>query len=178
MLCECCQEQDASIHVTQVVNGESREVHLCESCAEEHGLNVQGAMSVPELLFGMTQGRTDAAAPSKACPHCHLRQTDYKKRGRLGCPACYETFAEELAPMLASMHHAVEHKGKVPKRHPAAAAAAGPAAAPDAAPAHGAAAPAPGSEREDLLRQMEIALKAEDYETAAKLRDRLKELGA
>lgn len=156
MLCECCQEQDATIHVTQVVNGESREVHLCEACAEEHGLNVQNAMSVPELLFGLTQARGDKASPAKACPQCHLRQTDYKKRGRLGCPGCYEAFAEELAPMLASMHHALEHKGKVPQQHRTA---------------------APAVTREELLRQMETALKAEDYEAAARLRDRLKELG-
>jgi protein arginine kinase activator len=57
MQCECCQEHEATIHLTQVLNGESRELHLCEECAEEHGLNVQGAMSVPELLFGMASGR-------------------------------------------------------------------------------------------------------------------------
>ena len=157
MLCECCQEREATIHVTQVVNGEGRELHLCEECAEEHGLNVQGAMSVPELLFGTGPTRGEAAAPAKACPQCHLRKTDYKKRGRLGCPACYDTFAEELAPVLAAMHKGTAHTGKIPRRFRES----GPAGTPRA------------TRREDLLRQMEAALKAENYEEAARLRDRL-----
>ena len=53
MLCECCQEHEATIHLTQVVNGQSKELHLCEECAEQSGLNLQGVMSLPEVLFGI-----------------------------------------------------------------------------------------------------------------------------
>jgi hypothetical protein len=69
------------------------------------------------------------------------------------------------------MHHALEHKGKAPQRH----------RPPDAPPAGGGPPPAPvaaGATREELRRRLEAALQAEDYETAAQLRDQLKELGA
>jgi protein arginine kinase activator len=148
MLCECCQEQEATIHVTQVADGKARELHLCAACAEEHGLDLQQAMSLPEMLLGVAASVREPGGPDKTCPHCHLRQSDFKKSGRLGCPRCYETFAEELAPMLASMHRGQRHAGKTPGR------------------------------QAGLQRQLDAAVQAENYEEAARLRDRLKEQGA
>ena len=159
MLCECCQQHDATIHVTQVTDGKSRELHLCEHCAEESGLNVQNVMSLPEMLFGMAGvAEEDKESAARSCPGCHLRGADLKKTGRLGCPQCYRTFAKELAPMLAAMHKGVHHAGK--------------------SPAHGAAgvsAVAPEG-LDDLRRQLVEAVRAERFEEAARLRDRIREL--
>lgn len=115
MKCEVCGEQKATVHVTQVVDGKVRELHLCEECAEQGGVNVQNAMSLPDLLLGM--GKEDAPAAAgedRACPNCHMRRSDFKKTSRLGCPTCYATFAEELQPLLASLHKGLQHVGKVP----------------------------------------------------------------
>ena len=160
MLCECCQQHDATIHVTQVTDGKSRELHLCEHCAEESGLNVQNVMSLPEVLFGIA-GATeeDKEAAARSCPGCHLRGADLKKTGRLGCPQCYRTFAKELAPMLTAMHKGVRHVGKSPS-HGAAGIS---AVAPDGL--------------EELRRQLSEAVLAERFEDAARLRDRIRELG-
>ena len=157
MLCECCQQNDATIHVTQVVNEKSRELHLCEDCAEQSGLNVQSVMSLPEILFGMGTPADPNKEPDRSCPHCHLRASDFKKTGRLGCPRCYETFADELAPMLAAMHRGTRHAGKTPS----------------AARGAGKVETTP----EALRQQLADAVKAEDYERAARLRDLIRESG-
>lgn len=160
MQCECCQQHEATIHVTQVVNGASRELHLCESCAEESGLNVQGVMALPEALFGMaTPSAEDQESAARSCPACHLRGADFKKTGRLGCPQCYRTFAREMASMLSAMHKGTRHAGKVP--------------------GHGATVPLVADHtgrREELRRQLDEAVRAEQFEEAARLRDQLKEL--
>ena len=158
MLCECCQQHEATIHLTQMVNGQSRELHLCEDCAEESGMNVQNVMSIPEMLFGLGAGDTSAggeAPVGKTCPHCHLRGCDFKKTGRLGCARCYETFEADLAPMLAAMHKGTRHTGKIPVDHQRALER--------------------GVVRDDLKAKLATAVRGEQYEEAARLRDLLRE---
>lgn len=161
MLCECCQQHEATIHLTQMVDGKTRELHLCEDCAEESGMNVQSVMSIPEILFGMGTAESGAAdegrGGGKGCPHCHMRGRDFKKNARLGCPRCYDAFSAELAPMLAAMHKGPRHVGKIPESR------------------------RQGLENEgrveSLRKQLEEAVKAERFEEAALLRDQLREAG-
>ncbi len=154
MLCDSCHQRESTIHVTQVVDGNARELHLCPECAEESGLNVKNVMSIPEMLFGMAAGEDSAEMLKKTCPYCHLRGSDFRKGGRLGCPGCYEAFREELQPMLAAMHKGMEHKGKVPQVEREARQVA--------------------SRAEELRKALETAIRREDYEEAARLRDRLR----
>jgi protein arginine kinase activator len=151
MLCESCQQHEATIHVTQVINEKSRELHLCEECAEETGLNLQGVMQLPEILFGMADAEDGVKGTDRSCPSCHLRGSDFKKTARLGCPHCYEAFEQELRPMLGAMHKGVLHKGKTPvcERRVI------------EAKAH----------LDDLRRQLDAVIEKEDYEAAARLRD-------
>lgn len=155
MLCDSCHQRESSIHVTQVVEGNSRELHLCSECAEESGLNVKNVMSIPEMLFGMAGGDDTSEMLKRTCPHCHLRGSDFRKGGRLGCPRCYEAFREDLRPMLSAMHKGMVHKGKVPR---------GERRVMDAV-----------SRVEELRRALDAAIKREDYEEAARLRDRIRE---
>jgi protein arginine kinase activator len=159
MLCECCQKNDATIHVTQLVNNQSRELHLCEGCAEESGMNVQNVMSIPEILFGLGASETkeEGQASTTSCAHCHMRGCDFKKTARLGCPHCYEAFAEELGPMLAAMHKGVKHIGKIPEYLKQSL--------------------EKNALCEDLQRKLEGAIRDEKYEEAALLRDRIREAG-
>lgn len=155
MLCESCQQHEATIHVTQVINGNSRELHLCEGCAEDTGLNLQNVMSLPEILFGMADSDEGKKALDRSCPGCHLRGSDFKKTGRLGCPRCYDTFAQELLPMLGAMHKGLRHAGKVPACEIASREA--------------------DSRLTALRNQLDAAIKKEDYEAAARLRDLIRE---
>ncbi len=198
MICECCQENEATIHLTQVIEQNAREVHLCAACAEKNGLNLQSAMSLPEMLFNLAAGKAGGAGapaiPEKSCPQCHLRTSDFKKNGRLGCPVCYESFAGELRQVLAGMQCGPAHKGKQPRHAPPAPPAAPVSAVPtvpparrkrkaaaasDAAPltadqpATAQAAATPAVPRKTLERQLAEAIRSENYEEAARLRDTL-----
>jgi protein arginine kinase activator len=87
---------------------------------------------------------------------CGFTQADFKKTGRLGCSTCYITFAEGLGTLLKAMHKGTEHVGKVPRR------------------AHRAV------ELSDRMRSLNESLQKavaeENYETAASLRDQIKQL--
>jgi protein arginine kinase activator len=87
---------------------------------------------------------------------CGFTQADFKKTGRLGCSVCYVTFAEGLGSLLKAMHKGTEHVGKLPQRAYRA------------------------IERDDRMRalteDLEKAVKEENYESAAALRDQIKQL--
>jgi protein arginine kinase activator len=156
MLCESCQQHEATIHVTQVTDGNSRELHLCEECAEETGLNVQTVMSLPEILFGMSGTDEASKGVDRHCPRCHMRGSDFKKTGRLGCPHCYEAFTQELQPMLAAMHKGPKHTGKVPVLE---------RKVMDLA-----------ARLDGLRKRLDLAVVNEDYEEAARVRDLIREV--
>jgi protein arginine kinase activator len=157
MQCELCKEHEATVHLTQVVGSEVKKVNLCEGCAAKSGLDIKGTISITDLLMGLSGAGQPAAraAPGRdrACPRCHMRREDFKKTGRLGCADCYATFAEELAPMLHQMHRAQQHTGKVPARESQRAQAT--------------------AETSALHRALEKAIAEENFEEAAKLRDRI-----
>ncbi len=161
MQCELCKEHEATVHLTQVVGSEVKKVNLCEACAAKSGLDIKGTISITDLLMGLSGGpalaggKPPRAAPEteRACPRCHMRRADFRKTGRLGCADCYETFVEELAPMLHNMHRAHQHTGKIPARESKRVQSTAEAAA--------------------LQKALEKAVAEENFEEAARLRDRL-----
>ena len=117
MTCEICKEHEATVHLTQVVDGAIRKLHLCEECAAKSGFDVHGPISITDILLGMgMQKEAAGAAPERSCSRCHMRRTDFKKTGRFGCAECYEAFIDELPPLLKAMHRSDRHVGKVPLR--------------------------------------------------------------
>lgn len=159
MKCEICKAQEASVHLTQVMEGEVRKLHMCEECARKGGINIENPVSISDLLLGL--GKEEPveeapAAPDRACPVCHLRQADFRKTGRLGCPECYAAFATELAPLLRQMHRRDHHVGRTPQAMPGGVPAAEEAAA--------------------VQEALDRAVAEERFEEAARLRDRLQAL--
>ena len=121
MLCEKCNEREATVHLTQVIEGSVQKLHLCEECAAESGFDLQGPVSITDILLGMGGGQPEEESPAvetaeRTCPVCHMRRADFKKMGRLGCPACYDVFGDELATLLKAVHRSDRHVGKVPAR--------------------------------------------------------------
>lgn len=159
MLCDRCKENEASVHLTQVVNGVVEKLHLCESCAAEAGFDLQGPVSITDILLGLGGAKPQEQAEpvvEKICPQCHLTLSEFKKRGRLGCARCYEIFRDELAPLLKAVHRSDHHTGKIPSQHRGRVKHA--------------------QEITDLQRELEEAIAREDYEKAAKLRDRIRKI--
>ena len=42
MLCDNCKKNEATVHMTRVVNGKKSERHLCNACAKQQGEDFGG----------------------------------------------------------------------------------------------------------------------------------------
>jgi protein arginine kinase activator len=90
MQCDVCQKNEATVYLTQIVEGKMQKVNLCESCAKEKGVSDPTGFAMADLLLGLgaTQQIEHAGQPAQKCPVCGFTQVDFKKTGRLGCSAC------------------------------------------------------------------------------------------
>src|ERR1044071_8120839 len=119
MVCDICKQNVATVRLTQMVEGKTKKVDLCESCSKEKGVDDPTGFSLADLLLGLgaAQEMAQAAAGSDLkCPSCGFTQADFKKTSRLGCAECYTTFAEGLEGLLKSMHKGTRHVGKAPQQ--------------------------------------------------------------
>src|SRR5438105_2935215 len=124
MKCDACNENVATVHLTEIVNKKKKELHLCEECAREKGVSVkaqflpQEAAPEPAAVEKAVTGavaQARAEDTSVACPVCGLTFAEFRASGRLGCANDYVAFKKGLLPLLEKIHgHVVEHKGKVP----------------------------------------------------------------
>ncbi len=195
MKCQNCGTNEANVHLRQSVNGQVTEYALCSHCAEQlgvggmfadfgsfggfGGLGLMGGFEpfggLESLLGGMFgQSKAKTLPKITRCKVCGSSFDDISARGKVGCAECYELFADRLAPSIDRLHNRARHVGKLPGRPSAAGEKAKPAApAPKAAPA---AEKAPPETLESLRVQLRAAVAAEEYEKAAVLRDRIKEM--
>ena len=115
MQCDVCQSKEATVFLTQIVDGKMQKVNLCESCSKEKGVNDPTGFALADLLMGLGAAQEiDKNPGSQKCPVCGFTQADFKKTGRLGCSACYVVFADGLTGMLKNMHKGTVHTGKSP----------------------------------------------------------------
>jgi len=170
MQCEICQENPASVYVTdltfgpEVPSGELGEIQtrsICSSCAAE--LNLPHAQSPGQnkaVLFKLLQktARRSQKAAGPACGTCGMSLQEFRAQGRLGCSDCYTVFRGHLEPLLLRMHQASRHTGR------------GPGVAPAELDLT--------ASISRLRERMELAIREEAYEDAARLRDELTQLEA
>jgi protein arginine kinase activator len=159
MTCQKCRSE-ATVHLTENVNGTLRETHLCTRCARKAGVVASGPApefgldEVLQKLITANVGELVGDLARRSCPDCGLRFMEFRVEGRLGCPADYEAFGPGLLPMLRKAQGASRHVGKVPARGQR-----------------------PGA-RLRLRAELRDAVAREDYEAAARLRDRLRQEGS
>lgn len=191
MKCDTCN-QEATVHELRVVGGKKVERHLCEKCARDKGVAVQPTISVPELIekymqhamegktapAGAPPGAAGAATPAKAasCPACGTTYVEFRQTGLLGCSECYKAFESQLGPLLERAHEGgTHHVGKLPARAlTGARARIGPGGLDPAAILGDAALRA--GRLSALRKQLDDAVRAEQYERAATLRDELRRM--
>lgn len=134
-----------------------QKVNLCEACSKEKGVNDPTGFALADLLLGLGAAQEIEKNPvGVRCPVCGFSQSDFKKTGRLGCSDCYDAFAEGLFGMLKNMHRGSIHTGKVPAKL--------------------AAARRRAQELTLLQTSLEKAVKEEQFEEAATLRDKILQL--
>jgi protein arginine kinase activator len=115
MKCDLC-ENEATVFLTEIVDGKMRKINLCESCARENEVEDPTGFALADVLLGMSKNQQSGEEGEdqnvSKCPACSFTRSDFEKTGRLGCPVCYETFAEEILGMLQRLHKGVKHQGK------------------------------------------------------------------
>ena len=163
MQCQICNKKTATIHLTEIAEGARTEMHLCEQCAIQQGIAAKSQVSVNELLSGLLASQPSdeelfgSGDVQKTCPHCGATLSHLRKEGVLGCPHDYEVFEEALMPLIERAHNGkTRHCGKVPSRlaqHTKVAV-----------------------ECSRLRQQLQAAIRKEDYELAARLRDQINQL--
>jgi protein arginine kinase activator len=159
MKCEICGGRKAVIHIQQVIGKERVDLHLCEECALERGISGDGEhmeLSISNMLNGLLDIRKVKERKHVVCPKCASTWESIHKREKLGCPECYSTFSREIHFLLEKMGAQSVHRGKLPKGL--------------------------NTYKRVLVDVVKLkeglrdALKREDYEKAARIRDRIQEL--
>lgn len=152
MKCHRCGQREASVHWLEITGEARHSVWLCADCAAAGEREADGIAEPLVSFLGRGLGPNGAGV---ACTACGTTLDDLRRDNRLGCARCYVTFRPVLLPLLARYHRHVTHVGRVP----------------------GGA--RPGTRLAELTRlrlALTKAVAAEEFERAAQLRDRLREL--
>lgn len=172
MICDICKQNEATVHITKIVNGVKQELNVCENCAREmdyfnFGSEMQipgiipSAFTFPSILSGIMDYINQNAQNSGetfdiVCKNCNTPYSEFAKTGFLGCSECYKNFAQTLMPVIKRIQGNVEHAGKIP-----------------------------GKTGKDIIDKRKLiklkedlkkAIELEEYEKAAKIRDSIREL--
>ena len=159
MKCEICGARKAVIHIRQVIGKEWVDLHLCEECALERGISGEGEhveLSISNMLNGLLDIGELKDRKNAICPQCGSTWESIQKREKFGCAECYSTFSREIHFLLEKMGAQSTQRGKLPrglstyKRYLV--------------------------DVVKLKEGLKQALKREDYEKAARIRDRIREL--
>jgi protein arginine kinase activator len=161
MICERCHKRMATMRFTEVVNGRPSVRNICEVCLSElegnanTGFELSGAPQPKRIQAGEER---KAVSGQKTCSACGMELRSALENGRVGCSQCFDTFADQLDPILRELHPSLRHRGKM---------------------AH------LDDSRERLRADLQTkrallrsALKLENYEEAAVLRDTIKNMEA
>lgn len=155
MLCENCKKNAATTYLKQTLNGQTTEIFLCDECAGKLGVDKGiknfgaglGSM-LPELF------RQSGEIAELRCPTCGTLYSTISKSGMVGCDRCYNVFAQRLDPVIKRMHGSRKHVGKVSASF----------------------AKSPENKTDALKRQLRQAIEKEDFEAAAILRDKIRNI--
>lgn len=164
MLCQNCKKRVASVHLTQVINNHKTELYLCEHCAKENSqINIISSMDFSDFFSSILGSNFFATPKPQAssqikCDKCGITIEEFKNTGKLGCEKCYHAFSDRTAPVIRRIHGNVKHVGKVPPSFIQSSKV---------------------SKDVEMLRTLlEQAIHLEEYEKAADIRDKMREIEA
>jgi protein arginine kinase activator len=156
MLCDECGKEPAKVHYKEMKDNQVAEFHLCEKCALAKGIQIPGKkhpFSIPNMLASMAE---EVSSGVGSCGACGLSYKEFRDSGRLGCPRCYDAFKEQLKPLLRKIHGSNVHIGKSPQQSQGV------------------------FERKREIEALKVdlnrAIESEDFEKAAELRDKIRDL--
>lgn len=169
MLCEKCKQREATTLIRQNINGVQSEIHLCENCASEISGKFEneygklfsdfgfGIDSMLGSIFGQDFVSENLLSDnSERCPMCGTSLSAIRKTGNAGCSKCYEVFRSQFMPLISRIHGKTVHNGRIP--------------------ASAEANISVKTQIEELEKELKSAIKTQEFEKAAKIRDELNEL--
>jgi len=150
--CQGCT-QECTLFISLVAGGKATYFGCCQGCPTMQ--QPAGGGVLPSWALGVSLAVPNPSGRSR-CPTCGFRWNDFERLHRLGCPTCYESHQAEALATIARLQPGMAHQGRRPQASPA--------------------------ERRARLAKaqadLQTAIAGEDYETAAGLRDLIRELQA
>lgn len=165
MLCQNCNVKEANVHITKITNGAKTEMHYCDECAknkQEIGISSIGFVfplsfqNIVDGLFEVMSPTVEHIDKVVSCPVCGMTFENFRNNGKVGCSNCYNTFSSNMLPLIKRIHGNIQHLGKVPKRTGGMLRV--------------------GRDIDKLREDLRISVKNEEYEKAASLRDKIRNL--
>jgi protein arginine kinase activator len=159
MLCNVCGKNEASIHLTEIVNSQMLELHLCDACAHEKEGEAKTQFSFNDLLTGLADFNSVAGGEKRQtlkCQACGINFEEFGRTGRLGCAECYQHFFKALLPLIKRVQKGTQHVGKKPAKMQ---------------PDHRV-----HLDLRELRERLKKSIQLEEFEEAARLRDQIKQL--
>jgi protein arginine kinase activator len=162
MKCDVCGKNEATVHLTEVINDKVTKLHICGKCAKAKSEEMQSHFGLHDLLSGLVDsepglsGEPLAKGTEFECATCGMTYYDFQRTGRLGCGECYKTFDRNLSELLRKIHGSDRHVGKIPFKGEKTL-----------------------DKQKDIQRlrsELNDFILAEEFERAALVRDRIKEL--
>jgi protein arginine kinase activator len=160
MLCENCKKRAATFHFTEIVNTQKFEINLCEECAKKKGIGFafdKTPSTIASFISGLAELDSEERPKGRLiCRGCGLTYSEFMQCGKLGCGDCYQSFERNISSLLQRIHGSSQHVGKSPLYYKKTF----------------------DQEREiaELRTKLQLAVKREDFEEAAKIRDRIRNL--
>ena len=171
MQCEKCQQNVASVHLTDVINNTKHEYHLCKECAKIQGVSLQAqlqkfkdltlpeGLTLPEFFAPSFEesGSERAENAPEDCPRCKMSYSRFRRDGKFGCSHDYTVFLSTLDELFEKIHESTRHIGRAPARFQK-----------------------EGSDQglfDQLREQLKRAVQGEQYEKAAEIRDQMRLMG-
>ncbi len=160
MLCEYCKKNPVTTHIKAIINGEPTEYSLCAECAQKFGYG--SLLTNLGYNFGgllgefFSEPEMSDLSETVHCKFCGASFDDIIHTGKVGCAQCYKTFSDRLIPLIQHIHGNTKHIGKIPggnmlqKR--------------------------PNEQLSVMKRELREAIDTENFEHAADLRDKIKEI--
>ena len=186
MLCDYCGKREANVRYSENINGQKKEMHLCEECSRKLGImnkmnfnlttnfsNIFG--SLLEDFGELESMPMFSELKQSVCDNCKTSFEDIVNTGKLGCPHCYDVFSDRLDPILKRLQGANRHIGRISedinknedtKQIKTEKSSTG---------ENDKNIEEKNNKILDLKEQLKIAIKEERYEDAAKIRDEIKE---
>ncbi len=152
-----CGVSEGVIEIRHTAGGKNHVVHLCEVCSRERGIHPEPRREpdINELYSTLLSGRSvdRRSREAEECVRCGTTSADVRRSRQLGCPECYSTFALSVARLIGRSGKLTQHQGRLPRSLQTFRTLI--------------------VDRENLKSELKSALAEENFEHAARIRDRL-----